>query len=209
MTNALSYVHRFVPASDAAQPTTLLLLHGTGGNASDLLSLGAELLPGAALLSPQGDVLESGMPRFFRRLAEGVFDIPNLKAKTHQLADFVQAAAQEYRFDAQKVIAVGFSNGANIAACLLLLRPEILAGAVLLRPMIPLVPETLPDLSNVPVLLAAGTHDPIVSIDETERLEALLNKAGAIVTAHYQQSGHSLTQGDIHTAKVFLQASLL
>lgn len=208
MANALSYVHRFVPASDPAQSATLLLLHGTGGNADDLLALGAELLPGAALLSPQGDVLESGMPRFFRRLAEGVFDIPNLKEKTHQLADFIQAAAEEYSFDAQNVIAIGFSNGANIAASLLLLRPEVLAGAVLLRPMVPLVPETLPDLSNVPVLLAAGTHDPIISPDETKRLEALLSKAGAAVTVHYQQGGHGLMQGDIDAAQAFLRGNL-
>lgn len=184
MANSLSYVHRFVPASDEAQQTTLLLLHGTGGNADDLLPLGAELLSDAALLSPQGDVSENGMPRFFRRLAEGVFDVPNLKEKTHQLADFVQGAAQEYDFDAQRVIAIGFSNGANIAASLLLLRPEILAGAVLLRPMVPLVPETLPDLSDVPVLLAAGTRDSRVSLDETERLEALLTQAGAKVAVH-------------------------
>src|SRR5437588_9417037 len=147
------FIHEFVPGSSER---TLLLLHGTGGNERDLIPLGHELDPGAALLSPRGKVLEHGMPRFFRRLAEGVFDLEDLTRRTHELADFVADAATRYGFDPRNVIAVGFSNGANIAASLLLLRPETLAAAVLFRPMIPLVPETLPDLSRVPVFIAAG-----------------------------------------------------
>src|SRR6266567_1473638 len=146
----LGFVHVFAPAEKRNLPT-LLLLHGTGGDERDLLPLGRELWPGAALLGVRGKVLENGMPRFFRRFAEGVFDVEDLKHRTNELADFVAAAAQHYGFAADKVVAVGYSNGANIAASMLLLRPEILRGAVLFRAMVPLVPENLPELSSVRV----------------------------------------------------------
>src|SRR4026209_2924110 len=135
MTSGPDFIHDCVPGSSSR---TLLLLHGTGGNERDLIPLGRELDPNASLLSPRGKILENGMPRFFRRLAEGVFDLEDLKARTHELADFVLAAAREYGFDAGRVFAAGYSNGANIAASSLLLRPGMLAGAVLLRPMVPL-----------------------------------------------------------------------
>jgi predicted esterase len=200
----LGFVHRFVPA---ARPiaTTLLTLHGTGGDEDDLLDLGAALLPGAALLSPRGNVSENGMPRFFRRLAEGVFDEPDLIARTHELADFVRAAAERYAFDAANVVAVGYSNGANIAAGTLLLRPDILAGAVLLRPMVPLVPENLPDLAGTPVFVASGRRDPIAPPENAARLVALLHSAGANVTHHESDAAHGLTMPDIETAGRWLR----
>ncbi|MEX1159153.1 MAG: alpha/beta hydrolase, partial [Thermomicrobiales bacterium] len=161
MSAELGFVHRWVAGdADAALPT-LLLLHGTGGNENDLLSLGSLLLPGASVLSPRGKVSENGASRFFRRLAEGVFDVEDLIARTYELADFVGAAAKQYGFDPGNVVAVGYSNGANIASSMLLLRPGTLAGAVLLRPMVPLEPDSPPDLSGTPVYLGAGRLDPI------------------------------------------------
>ncbi|PQV62659.1 phospholipase/carboxylesterase [Abditibacterium utsteinense] len=190
MSNLLDFAYQWVPGSSNR---TLLMLHGTGGNEHDLLSLGRELDGAAALLSPRGQVLENGMPRFFRRLAEGVFDIEDLKSRTQGLADFILEAAKQHGFDAKQVVAVGYSNGANIAASLLLLRPEILRAAVLLRPMVPLIPETLPDLSGVRVSIAGGKQDHIVPVENTQRLVALLRDAGADVTASFASGGHGLT----------------
>src|SRR5947209_8552527 len=195
-TTDAQFIHQFIPASAPGAPT-LLLLHGTGGNEADLLDLGRALDGTAALLSPRGKVLEHGMPRFFRRLAEGVFDMEDLTRRTHELADFVAGAAAQYGFDPRRVVAVGFSNGANIAASLLLLRPETLAAAILFRPMVPLVPETPPDLSHVPIFIASGRQDPIVPAAEAERLAALLRQAGAPVALHWEAGGHGLTQGDL------------
>lgn len=199
--STLDFIHRFVPGQTSR---TLLLLHGTGGNENDLLSLGRTLDPTAALLSPRGKVLENGMPRFFRRLAEGVFDVEDLIARTHELADFVAAAAEHYQFDEQRVVAVGYSNGANIAGGLLLLRPGVLCSAALLRPMVPLIPETPPDLKAVPVLVAAGNQDPIVPPENARQLVAILRSAGADVTVSFENAGHSLTDGTIETAKRWL-----
>lgn len=198
------FIHQFIPGSDPGTSPTLLLLHGTGGDETDLLGLGRALDGGAALLSPRGMVLEQGMPRFFRRLAEGVFDLDDLIRRTHELADFVADAAVQYGFDPRHVVAVGFSNGANIAASMLLLRPETLATAALFRPMVPLVPEALPDLSHVPVFIAAGRQDSIVPPGESERLAALLRQAGAPVTLHWEAGGHGLMQGDLAAAQTWL-----
>jgi predicted esterase len=202
---SLGFIHRFIPAPETDSSLTLLLLHGTGGDETDLLGVGRQLAPTAALLSPRGKVSENGMPRYFRRLAEGVFDLEDLRARTHELADFVEAAAQRYRLDSERIFAVGFSNGANIAASMLLLRPQVLAGAILFRAMVPLVPETMPHLHGRPVVLAAGRLDPIVSPDETERLKRLLVQAGADVTLHWVKAGHALTPLDIETARAWLQ----
>jgi predicted esterase len=199
------FIHRFIPANEAEPPLTLLLLHGTGGDETDLLDLGRQLAPGAALLSPRGKVLENGMPRYFRRLAEGVFDLEDLRARTHEIADFVETAARRYRLASDRIVAVGFSNGANIAASMLLLRPQVLAGAVLLRAMVPLVPDNIPILHGRPVLLAAGRRDPIVSPEETERLRRLLVEAGAEVTLHWEPTGHGLTPADIEAAHSWLE----
>lgn len=199
----LGFVHRFVPASREGAPA-LLLLHGTGGDENDLLPVGRMLAEGAALLSPRGKVLEYGMPRFFRRLAEGVFDEEDLKLRTHELADFVEAAAGRYGFDTRALFAVGFSNGANIAASLLLLRPGLLSGAVLFRPMMPFEPEELPDLSGVPVYIGAGEMDRIVPRGNTERLAELLEKAGAEVSLNWQPGGHGLEMAEVWEAGEWL-----
>src|SRR6266481_9131421 len=184
------FIHEFISGSSER---TLLLLHGTGGNERDLIPVGRELYPNAALLSPRGKVLENGMPRFFRRLTDGVFDLEDLKKRTYELADFVAAAAEHYGFAADKVVAVGYSNGANIAARLLLLRPEVLSAAILFRAMVPLVPDKQPKLSSMRVWIGAGTDDPIIPTSETKRLAELLRKTGANVTIRHFQAGHELT----------------
>jgi phospholipase/carboxylesterase len=205
----LNLVHRFLPASsgEIQHSETLLLLHGTGGNENDLIELGRSLAPTANLLSPRGKILENGMPRFFRRLAEGVFDEKDLIQRTHELADFVLAAADHYGFSQQKITAVGYSNGANIAASLMLLRPEILEKAVLLRAMVPLVPETAPVLTGRKVFLASGLSDPILPIENARRLSKMLSDAGADVSFHPIQTGHQLTSGELDQARIWLAGS--
>lgn len=195
------FIHDFVPGSSSR---TLLLLHGTGGNERDLIPLGRELDPNAGLLSPRGKVLENGMPRFFRRLAEGVFDLEDLRYRTNELADFVMAAGQHYGFASDQLIAVGYSNGANIAASMLLLRPEIMRRAILFRAMVPLIPDTLPELSSVRVWIGAGDQDPIVPTSEAQRLVELLRRAGADVTIRFAKAGHGLTNEDLETARRWL-----
>lgn len=202
MDSQQAFLHRFVPGST---PLTVLALHGTGGDEDDLLPLAASVAPGAALLSPRGRVLEHGMARFFRRLAEGVFDLDDLKAQAAALAGFVAEAAQRYGFDPARVLGLGLSNGANIAAALLLLHPGTLTGAVLWRPMVPLVPEVLPDLRGVPVWIGAARSDPLVPVQETERLAALLRKAGADATVFWTEGGHALTRGEDEAARLWLQ----
>jgi len=195
------FIHEFIPGTSNR---TVLLLHGTGGNERDLIPLGRELDPTAALLSPRGKVLENGMPRFFRRLAEGVFDLEDLKNRTNELADFVAAAAQHYGFAPEKVVAAGYSNGANIAASMLLLRPEILSAAILFRAMVPLVPDKQPNLSSMRVWIGAGTNDQIIPTSETKRLAELLRKAGADVTIRHFPAGHELTPADVEAARDWL-----
>jgi phospholipase/carboxylesterase len=197
----LGFIHCFEPATRPGFPP-LLLLHGTGGDENDLIPLGARLAPGAALLSPRGKVRENGMPRFFRRLTEGVFDLDDLKARAHELGDFVEQARRAYGLG--RPIAVGYSNGANIATALMLLRPDVLAGAVLMRGTVPFVPEALPDLRNAPVLILAGSADPMVSTDRREALAALLERAGARVTPVTLDAGHGLTPQDIGLAAQWL-----
>lgn len=198
----LDFVHTFVPGRS---PHTLLLLHGTGGNETNLIPFGRELDPDANLLSPRGKVLENGMPRFFRRLAEGIFDEEDLIRRTHELADFIEKASAKYRLDRQNLFAVGYSNGANIAGSLLLLRPQTLAGAILLRPMVPIVPEPLPDLGGVPVLVASGRYDPIVPADEAHQLVHLLRKAGAEVSEALEKAGHGLTEATAEIVRRWLE----
>ena len=199
----LSYLHRFEPGTKAGAPP-VLLLHGTGGDENDLLPLGRQLAPGSALLSPRGDVSEHGMPRFFHRFAEGVFDLEDVARRTHALADFITAAAAEYGCETSRFIALGYSNGANIAAALLLLRPEVLARAVLLRPMVVLQPEHLPDLSGKHVCLISGRHDPIVPADHPPRLANQFRQAGAKVDLHWLEAGHALTEADRNLAARFI-----
>jgi len=196
------FIHEFVPGNSER---TLLLLHGTGGNERDLIPLGRELDSNASLLSPRGKVLENGAPRFFRRLAEGVFDLDDLRKRTHELADFVVAAADRYKIDKKKIVAVGYSNGANIAACMLLLRPEILSSAILFRAMVPLVPETEPNLSSVRIWMGGGTFDSIIPASQTKRLAELLRGAGADVTIRFFEAGHELTRADVDLAREWLK----
>jgi predicted esterase len=191
--------HRFLPSGGS--PVTLLLLHGTGGNENDLIPLGQRLLPGAAILSPRGAVLENGMPRFFRRLAEGVFDINDLIARTDELSEFVSTSSKTYGFAPDKVVAVGYSNGANIAVSVLLLHPGTLAGAVLFRPMMPFAVQKVPDLSAVKVLIESGTDDNIVPIRQPEELAEALKRGDAEVTLRWERGGgHSLTEDEIRVA---------
>ncbi len=199
--DTLSFVHRFVPGEGPAGASTLLLLHGTGGDENDLLALGGTLLPGAALLSPRGNVLENGMPRFFRRLAEGVFDIDDLQRRTHELADFIEQASANYSLGTSRVVAVGYSNGANIAASLLLLRPQVLAAAVLFRPMVPFIPTQLPDLTAKRIFIAGGLHDSVVNPEGARRLQELLVEAGAVVRFNWHGGGHELGEDDIVAAR--------
>ena len=199
------FIHEFVPGKSEQ---TLLLLHGTGGNERDLIPLGHELDPNASLLSPRGKVLENGMPRFFRRLAEGVFDLEDLKKRTQELADFVVSAAVHYKIDINKMVAVGYSNGANIAASMLLLRPEILSAAILFRAMVPLVPETRPNLNSKRIWIGAGAHDPIIPALNTQELVEMLRSSGADVTIRFFQSGHQLTSGDVDLAREWLTKSV-
>ncbi len=205
----LTYHYRYEPAPPSAEASAkagpLLLLHGTGGDENDLIPLGRQLSPGSALLSPRGDVSEHGARRFFARLAEGVFDPAEVTRRTLALADFIAAAAKHHGLDPGRLTAVGFSNGANIAATLLLLRPEVLAAAILLRPMVVLEPAKLPDLQGRRVLISSGNLDPIVPPDHPARLAAMLRQAGAAVSLQTQAAGHGLAPADFAAAREFLR----
>jgi phospholipase/carboxylesterase/glyoxalase family protein len=199
----IGFIHRFVPAQSSLLPT-VLVLHGTGGDENDLLPLGKNLAPGAALLSPRGKILENGMPRFFRRLAMGVFDEQDLRFRTQELAAFVRSSSDRYGFDAGNVVAVGYSNGANIAASMLLLHPQVLRAAVLFSPMVPLKPDQMPDLKGAAVFVAAGQADPIVPPENTKQLVSLLERAGAEVTEQWHRGGHELSQSIVAAARHWL-----
>jgi predicted esterase len=200
----LSFVHLFETGTIASAPP-LLLLHGTGGSEHDLLPLGRTLSPGSALLSPRGKVSERGAARFFARLAEGVFDPDEVAQRTHELADFIAAAAQHHRIDPTRLIAVGFSNGANIAATLLQLRSVVLGGAILFRPMVVIDQPAAPhSLDGKRVLLASGEQDPLLPADHPHRLAAHLRAGGAEVTLSTAPAGHNLTREDIAAAQQWL-----
>ena len=200
MTQDLSFIHRFEPGTSTAAP--LLLLHGTGGDETDLLPLGKALAPDRALLSPRGKVLENGMPRFFRRLAEGVFDEQDVIKRANELADFIVEAGKAYKL--AKPVAVGFSNGANIAAAILLLRPEALSGAILLRAMVPLATPPQAELAQTPVLIISGASDPIIPASNAILLAAMLKNAHAEVQHETLPTGHNLTQNDVTLATKWL-----
>jgi phospholipase/carboxylesterase len=205
LSSELGFIHQFIPASSRSDQVTLLLLHGTGGNEQDLIPLGRELYPRAAMLSPRGKVLESGMPRFFRRLAEGIFDVEDLKFRTHELADFVEKSSKVYGFNLRYVISIGYSNGANMASSLLLLRQEVTSSAILFRAMVPFIPEKVPYLTTKNIFMGAGEHDPIVPKEQTEMLYRMYKKAGAKVLLHWEEnSGHELGYDEISAAKEWL-----
>jgi predicted esterase len=200
----LGFVHIFVPAEKPNSPT-LLLLHGTGGDERDLLGLGRELWPGAALLGVRGKVLEKGMPRFFRRFAEGVFDVDDLKTRTNELAEFIDIAAEHYGFSKRHLVAVGYSNGANIAASLIFLHPHYLAAGVLFRAQVPFTPDLVRNFSELSVFLAGGMQDPIVPRDQTEQLAAILESGGGDVSMFWHRGGHELGEDDIDAARTWLR----
>jgi phospholipase/carboxylesterase len=202
-----AFVHVHVPPTDPREARTVLLLHGTGGTERDLLDLGATIAPGARLLGVRGQVLESGMPRFFRRLAEGVFDEADIRDRAAALAAFISAAATGYGFDPAQVVALGYSNGANIAAAVTLLHPGVLRGAVLFRTMVPLVPAVLPDLEGTRVLMVEGEMDPIVPKANAERLAGMLSESGALVTLQWQPVGHGLTPQDVALANAWMASA--
>ncbi|MCW5933709.1 MAG: alpha/beta hydrolase [Fimbriimonadia bacterium] len=204
LTTLNRFHHRFIPARADDLPT-LLLLHGTGGNEEDLVPLGEMILPHAALISPRGQILENGMPRFFRRLAEGVFDVEDMIARVGELTEFLSEASAHYGFDPHAVIGVGFSNGANTAAGMLALHPDSLLSAALIRPMaLPFIPDPMPNLQSKSVLILSGDYDPIIPRDHPERLTQFLESAGAQVEFHSLPAGHGLTAQDARILQEWL-----
>lgn len=199
----LGHVHQFVPGN-GTDDIVLLMLHGTGGDEHDLIPLARALRPGAAVLSPRGNVLENGMPRFFRRLAEGVLDLDDLARRTDELTLFIGRAAEQYGIDSAKLVAVGFSNGANIAASVLLRHPGTLRRAVLLSPMLPFEPETNPALTGTGVFIGAGRRDAIIPIAQAERLGELLKASGADVTLFEHDGGHTITNDELTAVRTWL-----
>jgi len=203
----LAYVHAFEPGEIASAPP-VLLLHGTGGDEHNLLPLGRTLSPGSAFLSPRGPVNEQGAARFFARISSGIFDPSEVARRTHELADFISEASRKYQLDLNRLVAVGISNGANIAATLLLLRPVVLHAAVLFRPMVVLdQPAPAHSLEGKRVLIASGAHDPIVPADHPHRLAAHLRAGGADVTLKTYAAAHNLTREEIADAQTWISSS--
>jgi phospholipase/carboxylesterase len=206
MSELSGFIHRFERGADDA-PYTILVLHGTGGDENDLLGVAHSISPKAHLLSPRGPVIENGMPRFFRRFAEGVFDVEDIKLRAGQLAQFVQTAAEKYEFDRKRVIAFGYSNGANIALSMMLLHPTILAGAILLRPMYTIDPPDHPNLQEKKVLIEAGIRDSMGNATNIAALQRLFSELGAQVEITQQEAGHELTQNDLSDAERWLSVN--
>jgi phospholipase/carboxylesterase len=203
MSGDLGFIHRFRPAAPGIRDT-LLVLHGTGGNEDDLIGIAQTVAPGAAVISPRGKVLEGGAPRFFRRRAEGVFDPAEVRAGGEELAGFIRAAARRYELDAGRIFALGYSNGANVASTVMLIDPDVIHSAVLLRPMLVFEPEEKADLKGKAVLLSAGRVDPIVPVDSVEKLARLLEDRGAEVTLNWQLGGHNLVPSEMKEAAEWL-----
>src|SRR5690625_3885993 len=192
--------HIFQKGKGANKPT-FLMLHGTGGNELDLLPIAGQIDRDAYVLSVRGNVSANGMTRFFRRLAEGIFDEEDLIFRTKELNEFLDQAAREHEFDRDNIVAIGYSNGANIAASLLFHYQYALKGAILHHPMVPRRGIELPDLSGKSVFIAAGTNDPICPPEESEELQSLLKKANANVELHWENKGHQLTIEEVEAAR--------
>jgi phospholipase/carboxylesterase len=204
MSEDLGFVHRFVPTEDSASGETLVVLHGTGGDENDLIGIGQAIAPRAAILSPRGNVLENGAPRFFRRLAEGVFDPKEVRSRAEELARFIRAAVITYRLDPARVFALGYSNGANVASTVMFVEPGILQGAILFRPMLVYEPTEKNDLTGSAVFISAGRMDPIVPTASVERLAELFELAHAEVTLKWQMVGHNLVPSEVSEAADWL-----
>ena len=204
MTDDLGFIHRFVPAEDSGSGETLIVLHGTGGDENDLIGIGKAVAPGAAILSPRGNVLENGAPRFFRRLAEGVFDPKEVRSRAEELARFIRAAIVTYRLDPARVFALGYSNGANVASTVMFVEPGILQSAILFRPMLVYEPTEKNDLSGSAVFISAGRMDPIVPTASVERLADHFESAHAEVTLKWQLVGHNLVPSEVSEAADWL-----
>ena len=200
----IGFHHRLVPGEGK---DTLLLLHGTGGDESDLLALGRALSPDATLLGVRGRVLEGGVPRFFRRLAPGVFDEEDIQARTRELGQFVREAASRYALDPGRIVALGYSNGANIAAGLLLLEPGLVRRAALLRAMPPFAQPPAADLLGTRVLLSEGRHDPQVSVAQAQALEETLRSAGADVRLQWADAAHQLSSAELPKVRDWLRGT--
>lgn len=200
MSEDFGFIHRFVPAEDGATGDTLVVLHGTGGDENDLIGIGQAIAPGAAIVSPRGNVLENGAPRFFKRLAEGVFDPKEVRSRAEELARFIRAAVVTYRLDPTRVFALGYSNGANIASTIMFVEPGILRGAILFRPMLVYEPSEMNDLAGSAVFISAGRMDPIVPAPSVERLVELFDAAHAEVTLKWQLAAHSLVPSEVREA---------
>jgi phospholipase/carboxylesterase len=199
--------HFYQKGTDSTKPT-LLLLHGTGGNEMDLIPLASKIDEDCSILSIRGNVLENGMPRFFKRLAEGVFDEADLVFRTKELYEFLDEAAKKYDFDRSNIVALGYSNGANIAGSLLFHYQNALRGAMLLHPMVPRRGVEMPDLTNIPVFISAGANDPICPPEETKELHTILESAHADVQVHWENYGHQLTYSELEAARVWYQKNL-
>jgi phospholipase/carboxylesterase len=204
MTDDLGFIHRFVPAEDSASGETLIVLHGTGGNENDLIGIGQTIAPGAAILSPRGNVSENGAPRFFKRLAEGVFDPKEVRSRGEELARFIRVAIAKYGLDASRIYALGYSNGANIASTVMFLEPRLLQGAILFRPMLVFEPHERGDLSGASIFISAGRMDPIVPVSSVERLVELFESAQAELTLKWQLAGHNLVPSEVREAAEWL-----
>ncbi|HMI44253.1 MAG TPA: alpha/beta hydrolase [Gemmatimonadaceae bacterium] len=204
MTDDLGFIHRFVPADEAASGETLIVLHGTGGNENDLIGIGQAIAPGASILSPRGNVSENGAPRFFKRLAEGVFDPKEVRSRAEELAGFIRAAIAKYGLDVTPLYALGYSNGANIASTVMFIEPDLLQGAILFRPMLVFEPEERSDLSGFSVFISAGRMDPIVPVSSVERLVELFEASRAEVTLKWQAAGHILAPSEVREAAGWL-----
>ena len=204
MTEDLGFIHRFVPAKDAGSDQTLLVLHGTGGDENDLIGIGQAIAPGAAILSPRGNVLENGAPRFFRRLTEGVFDPKEVRSRAEELVRFIRAATLSYGLDPGRIFALGYSNGANVASTVMLVEPGVLQASILLRPLLVYEPTEERDLDGSAVFISAGRMDPIVPTDSVERLVKLFESAHADVTLKWQLAGHTLVPSEVREAADWL-----
>jgi phospholipase/carboxylesterase len=204
MTDDLGFIHRFIPAGDSSSDETLVVLHGTGGDENDLIGIGQAIAPGAAIISPRGKVLENGAARFFKRLAEGVFDPVEVRSRAEELSKFIRAAVSKYGLDPARVFAFGYSNGANVASTIMFIEPGVIQHAILFRPMLVFEPDDTPDLSGSSVLISAGRTDPIVPTGSVDRLVELLKASRADVTLKWQLAGHNLAPSEVREAADWL-----